>query len=670
MRAPHWMLAISLAHAATGAHAANADDVDLSAFLKRDEFASVKISPTGEFLAASVPEEDRTGMVIVRRADGKQTAAFSVRRRSYVDDFVWVGPNRVMLSVAVSYGALDKPVPTGELVSVNSDGTRSNALTGIAIFDDYNAFTASALVAGRPKPWQPRYLWDVLVDELPGDDKHVMVTTARLGRDVLTYAVRVNVGNGRGGVVVARAPLPRARFTTDNDGVVRFARGAGRDNVSRLYHRADDDSEWQLVNDESQTLRVESPIGFSPDNKVAYLQSQQPSGPDTIVAFDIATGSRSPLIADEVADPWRILYQTGAGNAPVGVLFLDGKPRTQFFDEASDEARLYRTLEQVFPGSAVVVTSTTRDGRYSVVETFTGDNPGDFYLFDRTERRVEHILSRRDWLDPAKMAKAEPVSLKARDGLQLRGYLTRSKTAPAGKLPMVVLPHGGPFGDFDAWGFDDEAQMLAQAGYAVLQINFRGSGNYGRAFMRSGAREWGGKMQDDVTDATRWAIAQGIADPGRICIYGAGYGAYAAMVGPAREPGLYQCAVGYAGLYDLQMMHRDDSESSESTRTWLDDWVGPIDSLAGRSATDMAGRVKVPVFLAAGGEDTIAPQGHTKNMELALKSAGVPVESLYYRTEGHGFHDDSHRLEYYTKLLDFLSRHIGGAKAAPVKATP
>src|SRR5690606_1391046 len=154
----------------------------------------------------------------------------------------------------------------------------------------------------------------------------------------------------------------------------------------------------------------------------------------------------------------------------------------------------------------------------------------DFYIFDTVAKKADHVVARRAWFDPAAMAERRPVSLTARDGLQLHGFVTIPAGTSGRGLPMVVLPHGGPYGVFDTWGFDTEAQMLAEAGYAVLQVNFRGSGNHGRAFEHAGARQWGGTMQDDVTDATRWAIAEGIADASRICIYGSSYGAYAALM--------------------------------------------------------------------------------------------------------------------------------------------
>ena len=225
---------------------------------------------------------------------------------------------------------------------------------------------------------------------------------------------------------------------------------------------------------------------------------------------------------------------------------------------------------------------------------------------------------------------------------------------------MVVMPHGGPFGIFDVWGFDHDTQLLAEAGYAVLQVNYRGSGNHGRAFQAAGAKQWGGAMQDDLTDATQWAIREGIADPERICIYGASYGGYAALMGAAKEPGLYRCAAGYVGVYDLPKMREDNKRIGRWATTWSDDWIGSdMQVLVSNSPNRLADRIKVPVFLAAGGEDERAPIEHSKMMERALRAAGVPVETLYYPDEGHGFYKPEHKREFYKRLLAFLHKNIG-----------
>ena len=400
------------------------------------------------------------------------------------------------------------------------------------------------------------------------------------------------------------------------------------------------------------------PLGFSAGDTLAYLQTEQPGGPDAVVSFDPATGERTQVFRDDDTDPMRVIR--GARDVPIGVLLPDGRTRSVFFDPESEEARLVRSLEQAFEESTVRVTSRTSDGGMLLVEVDNDRNPGDFYLYDTKAKQARYMISRRDWLDPAAMAEMRPVTLKARDGLPLHGYLTVPKGSDGKGLPLVVMPHGGPYGIADVWGFDAQVQMLAAAGYGVLQVNFRGSAFRGRDFAAAGARQWGRAMQDDITDATRWAVQQGIADAERICIFGGSYGGYAALMGVAREPTLYQCAVGYIGVYDLPLMYGQGDVRDERTgMAFLRDWVGARDGLASVSPVHLADRIQVPVFLAAGGEDERAPIEHSRRMERALRQAGVPVETLYYDTEGHGFYVDAHRVEFNERLLAFLSRHIG-----------
>ena len=453
----------------------------------------------------------------------------------------------------------------------------------------------------------------------------------------------------------------RSWFT--NRSVAIYVAVSRLQNVDCFFYREGEGKEWRLIGGEMAKGVREYPIGFSADDRVAYLEVEHQKGPNSIVAFDVATEARTEVLRDDSVDPGRVIYRNGS-NTPVGAFFMDGKPRTAFFDPNATEARLYKLLENSFGGDAVRITSQTADGRLALVFVGSDRNPGDFYVFDSVAKKADHLLSRRDWFDPDGMASMQPFSLKARDGLPLQGYVTVPKGAANKNLPMVVMPHGGPYGMQDTWQFDDDAQMLAAAGYAVLQLNFRGSGGFGRSFVEAGQREWGGKMQDDVTDATRWAVDQGIADPKRICLYGGSYGGYASLMGVAKEPSLYQCAVGYVGVYDLPTMHtQGDIQRRGSGETYLKEWIGERAALGAVSPNRMADRIKVPVFLAAGGEDERAPIAHSRMMEQALRKANVPVETLYYDTEGHGFYKDEHRREYYTRLLAFLSRHLGGGVA-------
>lgn len=623
--------------------------VDVSPFVERDSFNDIKISPTGEYFAMTVWLEDQTGLVVMRRSDGELTATFRFRGGTHVDDFWWVNDDRVLMSISESFGSRDDPLPTGELFAMNADGGRRELLVGWRV-----ASNSASNIRGAKRA---ENVAAFLIDPMLEDERHVLIAVQPLAADPHTRVERMDVYSGRR-VQVTRAPVQRARFLTDSRGEVRFAVGAGSNNVSQLYYREGAGSEWTLANDELATGRIETPLGFSEDDALAYLQVEHPQGPDSVVAMDVATGERRELMRDEVVDPWPI-YRDGGGPL-IGVRYLGGEVRTSFLDEKSEDARLYRSLEAAFPGHAIDIASATADGNLKLVLARSDVEPGSIYLYDNVAKKADFVLARREQIDPANMAPMRPVTIQARDGLALHGFLTVPKRADGGNLPLVVMPHGGPFGVFDGWGFNSDTQLLAHAGYAVLRVNFRGSGNYGRSFRFAGARQWGRSMQDDLTDATHWAISEGIADPGRICIYGASYGGYAALMGAAREPDLYRCAVGYVGVYDLPRMVRENAQMGRWATTWSREWVGDdTEALAAVSPDRLAEHIRIPVFLAAGGEDQVAPIAHSESMERALKQAGVPVETLYYRTEGHGFHAVENRRGFYDQLLDFLGRHLG-----------
>ncbi len=627
--------------------------VDLTQFLRQETFTDIKISPGGEYVAATVPMEDSTAIAVMRLADKQLVGSFRPPQKNHAYEFDWVSNERLLIGLAEKWGALDKPNPTGELYAIDANGNRGELLVGYRV--------ESKGPGTRIQPKKVEAVAAFLADDLPGDERNVLVTVWPFAEDPFTRVERMDVASGRR-VRMASSPVRRGEFTTDGQGEVRFVHGSGSDNVNKLYYRERSGDSWKMINDEAVSKRIETAIGFSADGSLAYLQAEQAQGPDAIFSWNPQTGERAVVLRDEVVNPYRIIRRPGS-HVPVGALYMGDTPRTRFFDEKSPEARLYRSLEAAF-GGPVYITSSTRDGRVVLVETWSGTNPGDFYVYDTEARKAEHLISRSDWIDIDRSATVRPVALKARDGLPLHGFLTVPSGSDGRNLPMVVMPHGGPFHVFDNGQYDRETQILAAAGYAVLQVNFRGSGNYGRAHAQAGAQQWGAAMQDDVTDATRWAIAQGIADARRICIYGASYGAYAAMMGAAREQGLYQCAAGYVGVYDLPLMFaRGDVQERDSGVTFLREWLGDPAKLGAVSPVNLATQIKVPVFLAAGGEDKRAPIQHTERMEAALKRAGTPVESLYYKTEGHGFYTLAHRTEYYDKLLAFLSRSLGGKTA-------
>lgn len=271
-----------------------ASAVNVDAYIKLDTFERIKISPSGEYFAATVPYPDRTVLAILRRSDNKITGSLQMGKNTHVDDFWWVNPTRVLVSTTEKYGSLDRPQPTGELYAINANGSGADLLVGYRV-DDGGAGT-------HLKPKKRESVAAFLVDDLPQDDESVVIAVSPFMVDPFKRAERMNVNTGRR-VTIARAPVRNADFVTDNAGVVRFAYGQGIDLVSKLYYRANEKAEWTLLNDESATGRGEWAVGFSPDNSIAYLEVEQDKGPNMLVGYDVASGKRTPLLGDDSVDP-------------------------------------------------------------------------------------------------------------------------------------------------------------------------------------------------------------------------------------------------------------------------------------------------------------------------------------------------------------------------------
>lgn len=645
------LLALPMATHAEAPPSNRAAAPSLEDFIRKQRFLQVKISPKGTYAAATVPLEDRTVLVILKPGTKEPYGHVTMRENNtHVVDFWWVNDERILFTVGEKAGALEAPVSFGEIWGVNADGGKQGILAGA------RASTSASRAGGRSRAERSAFF---LIDTLHNDDDNVLVGTAPFdaGEAPFTSVQKLNVNSGAK-TPVATAPVRGASFLTDQQGRVRFAAGENEYYKSVLYYRPADGSKWQLINDESQSEKAMEPLDFNADDSIAYIQSDELKGPDSVQAFDTRTGTMREASRDDLVDPNGLVYAIGK-RYPIGVEYLDGKPRFEYFDPKSADAQLHKALQNSFDGDVVYSSNFTDDGKLALLRTWSDRNPGDYYLFNTETKHAELLISRADWLDRNALARTQPFLMTARDGRQLEGFLTIPNGSDGKNLPLVVYPHGGPFGPYDQWGYEPDLQILASHGYAVLQVNFRGSGNYGKEFEESGWKQWGKSMQDDVTDATRWAINEGVANPNRICLFGSSYGGYASLMGVAKEPTQYRCAAGYVGVYDLKMLWgRGDISESRHGKDFLTYAVGR-DNLDTASPTRLAGQIKVPVFLAAGGEDVRAPQAQTEAMERALRTAGVPVETMYVKTEGHGFFTIEHRREFYTKLLAFLDRNIG-----------
>lgn len=649
---PRWFRRSPLLLAAVIATSTLAQPLPIEHLVGLDEYEDVRLSPTGEYLALTVPFADRTALAMVRLSDGQQLGSIQHGRGIYIDDFEWVGPDRIIYSIGERFGRLKAPQSTGELFAVGVDGKQHASLIGFRAGKGTSNFS-------HIKRAKSESVFARLVAPLADDPKSALISVQDLtGRELpFSRVERIDVRTGSR-IVAATAPVANARFLTDHANRVRFAWGSDTDNVQHVYQRDHDQAEWRLLNDESVSGRRMFPLAFSTDNRTAYLQVEETSGPDGLYTVVDGRLTEQPVARDDDTDVHRLLLSP-FDRAPFAVAFLDGLPRIEYLEPEGELTRLHRSLQASFPGQSVLLGQASSDGRLGLIVTHSDRNPGDVYLFEFASKKAIFVMARNQRIDPEQMAAMRPFRFTARDGTPLNGYLTLPPGGPEKNLPLVVHPHGGPIGERDEWRFDATVQWLAANGYAVLQVNFRGSGGYGRAFLLAGYREWGRAMQDDLTDATRWAIAEGIADPDRICIHGASYGGYAALMGAAKEPGLYRCASGHVGVYDLPMIF---STGNTAGVRWAQNYYEAAigrDDLESYSPNRLAGRIRIPVLLTAGDQDEVAPVAHTRAMDKALRAAGGEVTTHVYRGEGHGLFVETNRIDHYRRLAEFLHQHIG-----------
>jgi len=345
------------------------------------------------------------------------------------------------------------------------------------------------------------------------------------------------------------------------------------------------------------------------------------------------------------------------------LLTSDDRDQVSIVDAAAPEARTVAALSRNFANSLVLPVSWSSDGKQALFFVASDRNSGEYYLYDRKAGKARFLLARDEWADPDLMRPRQPIELNARDGLLLHGYLTAPEPKDQSKPPLVIVPHGGPHGVRDDWQWETWSQLLANRGYAVLQINYRGSGGYGQDFGAAGYRQWGAAMQEDLIDSVRWAIERGHADGQRVCILGASYGGYAAMMSAAREPDMFRCAISYAGLSDLRLMYkRGDIRRSQYGENYLKRAIGEDETeLADFSPVNHAADIKAAVMLIHGGEDQRVPPIHAQQMKAALEKAGKKVEWMYEADEGHGFYRQAHRQELYERVLKFLDANLAAS---------
>ena len=619
--------AVSLAMAAICSLAAAADEPPpVAAFAALPEVEGITISPTGRYLTASIRQDESAAFQIITHPERELKVNVALGDKREITDVVWLTDEVALFQQSWRVMGTDYKVPTGALATVHAE-------------------TGFVQQAGGGS----------VIDMLPDQPDHILVHIPE-NRFGLAYRLDIRTRHPR---QVARSAAPFGTFVPDAAGNILITVGQSDDNRRQIHTRPAPRKRWRLVASFGLEDEKWLPIRFGPRPNTYYTLDSRSGPTEGLGIYDAVTGRHESIIRHPEVDVTTLLVDPAARDV-YGVRFDHHYPQVTYTNPSHPLAGQHASLTKMFEGDTVRLVSATRDRRLAVA-LVTGDRrPGDYFLVDTESRKVELLKSRKPGLKPEHLSRTSPIELQVRDGTTIYGYVTSSPGAEK-PGPTVVYVHGGPHGMRDYWGYDDTVQLLASRGFHVLQVNFRGSGGYGIDYERAGYGEWGRRMQDDVTDATRWAIQNGIADPNRICNFGASYGAYSAMMGTIREPGLYRCALGMYGIYDLILMQKqgDISRTLAGEKFIRRILRADENDLITTSPLHQADRIHAKVMLVHGGLDERAPPAHATRLRKALIRAGNEPEWLFDRQQGHGFLGDAARIELFERVLAFFREHTG-----------
>lgn len=633
------------------AHAQSIED-----FVRHPIYSTAKISPTGEFLAITVDRGDQDVLTVLRTADLKPVKINVLPDKKSVGAFYWTSPQRLVFNAVKKSGSFERPRGTGEWFAVNADGSMPRILI------EYGAMGATQ----RTKSVGNEFF--SLLDTLPDDDDNILMTStyARSNSGSGTEVVLVDTNSGRR-KSLGRAPADNCSIAVDSAKQPAFAvcstdkdEDSGFDINTTVYRHAD--GKWTEISSSKSDGTYLHVLGSSAKGDI-YATKDDGKHPAAFGLLDPSSGKFSELFRDEVSDISGYIESVDGSERVIAVTTEASVPKVTLTDEKHPDAALYASLAAAFPGQFVNFSSSTRDGKKIIVSVRGDQNPGELYLYDRDTGKARFLLKNRPWIDNKQLASMKSVAFVARDGRTIYGYLTIPKGSDGKNLPLIVNVHGGPMGPRDNWGYGTESQMFASRGYATLQINYRGSGGFGKAFQDQAYGQWATGIMNDIIDGTNYVIQQGWADKERICIYGGSFGGYASLMAPVQAPGMFKCAFGYVGLYDAQIqLTKSDTAQSEGGKRYLLRAFGNTRAEQdAMSPINFVDKLKLPIYLAAGARDARCPPEHTEAMAKALEAAGNKPEGVIIQTgEEHGFYKEENNLRLYTEMLNFFGRHIGG----------
>lgn len=481
-----------------------------------------------------------------------------------------------------------------------------------------------------------------------------------VAKDVFSYPGVFRVDLPGGAMTRVLAPkTPIHDWYADSSGFVRLGFGySGRSRFKIFYREPGEEKFRTVAKLDLEDLEGEiDTVRFRTLGDKGYVVSNAKTGRFSLYEFDWKNFEFGKAVFEHPTVDMDDFQMTADGNAIAAIYYTDDRQRVQWLEPAMKE--LQAEIDAALPNRMNWVASYSRDRERLLVWSGTADDPGHYYVYDRSIRRMERLVTPHEKLQNKKLAPVKVVSYRAADGLEIPAYLTLPVGRTPRNLPLVLMPHGGPHVR-DKWEYDFWVQFLANRGYAVLQPNFRGSAGYGKDFMAKGFGQWGTGMQDDLSDGVKWLIAEGIADPRRVCIMGASYGGYAAMMGAIKTPELFRCAISFAGVTDVNDMMRYDRSQLLPSRykRWREQVRGEKEvDLKDVSPVNHAAAVGIPLLLMHGTADGNVPYRQAEKFIKAMSKAGKPLDFIEFEGVGHSLTTEQDRAKFLAAVETFLAKH-------------
>ncbi|HWQ81251.1 MAG TPA: S9 family peptidase [Ignavibacteria bacterium] len=598
--------------------------IPLRDFFKNPEKTGFQVSPDGKYISYLSPWEDRLNVFVQKLGDKEAIRVTSAKERD-VAGYFWKGNDRI---VFLQDSGGDENY---KLYSVDRNGNNTKLFT------------------------PPDKVRAGIVDDLEDIDDEMLISLNQ--RDPKAFDVyRLNLATGEM-TIVAENPGNIMSWITDHDGKLRTAVASDGVNNVLLYRDNESEQFREVLN--TNFRNDVTPLFFTFDNKFIYALSNLNRDKSAVVKFDIANGQEIEVLYENPDVDVSGLSYSKKRKVLTSISYVKDKRELKFLDDKAENR--YTTLKNKLGTYEVVITGMNKNEDKFLVRTYSDRSLGAYYFYDEAKGDFYKITDVSPWINEDEMCDMKPVQYTSRDGLTINGYLTLPRDVEAKNLPVVINPHGGPW-HRDSWGYNPEIQFLANRGYAVLQMNFRGSTGYGKKFWEASFKQWGLKMQDDISDGVKWLINTGIADPKRVAIYGGSYGGYATLAGVTFTPDLYACAVDYVGVSNMFTFLKTIPPYWEPFRKMMYEMVGDPekDSALFKQVSPVfhTDKIKAPLFVAQGKNDPRVNVNESDQMVEAMRNRGLEVEYMVKDNEGHGFRNQENRFDFYEAMEKFLEKHL------------